>query len=205
MTTRPRGLGLIIALVVLVALPITEIWLLVQLSGVIGGLPTFGLVIAEAVVGGWLVKREAGQAWRSVNASIRAGETPARQPVDTAVVVAGGVALMFPGLITDAVGLVCLIPATRGLPKKAVGTWVERRIARLGAAGMTGGMPFGNPFGQAGAGRRPGPGQPGYGDGGDVVPGEVVDESDTRSRSPRSGDSSARSDEDVVIRGELDD
>lgn len=203
MIARPRGLGLIITLVLLVALPITEIWLLVQLSGVIGGLPTLGLVIAEAVAGGWLVKREAGQAWRSMNASIRAGETPARQPVDTAVVVAGGVALMFPGLITDAVGLVCLIPVTRALPKKAIGSWVDRRIARLGNLGPNAGMPFGNPFGRSGSGHGPGPGQPGYGDGGNVVPGEVVD--DAAADKPPSSESPASSDENVIIRGELDD
>lgn len=209
MIGKPRGFGLLLTLVVLVALPVTEIWLLVQLGGLIGVYPTLGLVILQAILGGWLMKREAGHAWRSMNDSIRTGETPTRQLADTAVVVVGGVALMFPGLLTDVVGLACLIPVTRPLPRRILTVAAERRIARMRILSTGAGMPFagagfsGRGGRSRGGGPDPGPGRPGYGSGGDVVPGEVVD--DARNHEKNSGtDPGKTADRTGIIRGELD-
>lgn len=208
MIGKPRGLGLLITVVVLVALPVTEIWLLVQLGGLIGVYPTLGLVILQAILGGWLMKREAGHAWRSMNDSIRAGETPTWQLADAAVVVIGGFALMFPGLLTDVVGLACLIPAVRPLPRRILTVAAERRIASMRILSTGAGMPFaGAGFdargsGSRGGGQKPAPGQPGYGSGGDVVPGEVVDDSrnDGKGSSAGPGKSTDRT---GTVRGEL--
>ncbi len=209
MISRPRGLRLLITLVLLIALPVVEIWLLVWVGEVIGALPVLGLVIVEAVAGGWLMKREAGTAWRSMNDAIRAGETPTRQLADTGTVVLGGLALMFPGMITDVVGLLCLIPFTRPLPRKALTGWVNRRIARLNTLAPGAGGLFAGPGFHPGPGQRPGPGQPGYGSGGDVVPGEVVDNGQdtdaTSSADKNRQDKSASDGENVIIRGELGD
>lgn len=206
---KPRGIALIITLVVLVAFPVTEVWLLTQLGGLIGAGPTVGLVIVQALLGGWLMKREAGNAGRSMNEAVRAGQTPTTQLADTGIVVIGGLALMFPGLITDVVGLACLIPVTRPLPRKLLTAWAERRIARLGNVSPGAGIPFGRSFGGQGFRRSssgPEPGQSGYGGGGDVVPGEVVDDPPPAARSDDDAGSdrgSSGSDDDVIIRGEL--
>ena len=109
------------------------------------------------------------------------GTVPAvTDAVDTAVFVAGGVALIFPGLITDVIALICLIPYTRRFPRALLSRGLERRIGGLGDLS-----------GMAGFGRR-GPG--GFGD---VIEGEVVDDAQT--------DPPRRPDEPTVIRGEIDD
>jgi UPF0716 protein FxsA len=97
--------------------------------------------------------------------------------VDTAVFVAGGVALIFPGLITDLIALICLIPFTRSLPRRLVDRWLDRRLSGLPNLGF--------------------PNVPARGASGDVIEGEVVDDPATRSDRPR--------DEPIVIRGEIDD
>src|SRR6059036_4351493 len=54
---------------------------------------------------------------RRLGLALAEGRTPAREVVDGALVVIGGVLLMIPGFITDAVGLLLLLPPTRALTR----------------------------------------------------------------------------------------
>jgi UPF0716 protein FxsA len=170
---------------VLVVLPIVEIWLLVEIGQRVGLLPVLGLVVAEALVGSWLIRRRWRSAWQSVQQAAR-GVEPAgpdrtlSDALDTAVVVAGGIALIFPGLITDLLAVICLLPFTRRLPRRLITRWLDRRLDGLGRN-----LGFPARRGPAGAGPS-----------GEVIEGEVV-EDPRRSQPGR--------DEPVVIRGEIDD
>jgi UPF0716 protein FxsA len=173
---------LAVLLLVFVVLPIVEIWLLVLLGQQIGALPVLGLVLAETLVGIWLIRRRWRAAWeslreRSESPGLAAMDRSRSDAVDTAVFVAGGVALIFPGLITDLIALICLIPFTRSLPRRLVDRWLDRRLSGLPNLGF--------------------PNVPARGASGDVIEGEVVDDPATRSDRPR--------DEPLVIRGEIDD
>lgn len=102
-------------LIPFIVLPILEITLLIRVGSVIGVLPTIALVIGTAAAGAWLLRREGLGVLARVRAALDAGQMPARELLDGAAILIGGVLLLTPGFITDALGLFCLLPATRRL------------------------------------------------------------------------------------------
>lgn len=166
-------------------LAVVDIWLLVVISGHVGVLPVWLFLIVEALVGGWVIR----QRWHTTRqrlAEARAGRLDLRQPgssiakvVDTGLVVAGGVALIFPGLLTALIGIICLLPFTRRFPAGVLQRKLEHQLSDVLDRGGLG----------ARVRRDPANGEI-------VVEGEVVDD-------PPRG--SADSDEPVVIRGEVTD
>ena len=118
-------------LVVLIGLPILEVWLLIRVGHAIGGLPTIGILVAEALLGAWLMRREGSRAWRALTDAGRRGELPVNQATDAALVLIGGVLLVLPGFVTDVIGLVFLLPFTRPLARRIVQALVARRARRF--------------------------------------------------------------------------
>ena len=45
-------------------LPVLEIYVIIQVGEVIGGWPTVALLLAESLLGAWIVRREGRRAWR---------------------------------------------------------------------------------------------------------------------------------------------
>ena len=125
-------LGLLIGVIVLIGTPILEIYVLIQVGQLIGLLPTLGLLLVEAVLGVWLLKREGGRAWQALNAAIGTGRMPSQQLADGALILVGGALLILPGFVTDVLGFLCLFPLTRPLARKVLAFVVARRVARLG-------------------------------------------------------------------------
>lgn len=155
------SLMVVVGVVLLIGVPLVELWLLLKVGGWIGVLPTIGIIIAEALLGGWLMKREGRTAWRALNAGLRQGRTPTRELLDAALVLVGGVLLIFPGFITDLLGFICLIPFTRPLARWALSLFMTRRLANFSvhAPGLN-----------SSGGYR--------GDPADLIEGEVVEEPD---------------------------
>lgn len=116
-------------LLALLALPILEIYLLIQVGGMIGFLPTLALLFAAAGLGTWLLQTQGWTTWNRLQQSLARGELPAEELVNGAVIVAGGALLLLPGFLSDLAGLLCLLPATRRL----IAAWLVR--SRLDAQG----------------------------------------------------------------------
>jgi UPF0716 protein FxsA len=98
---------------VFVLLPIAEIFAIIQVGEAIGALPTIAILIADSVVGSWLLRRQGRAAWRRFNAAVAAGRPPAREVLDGFLIVSGGALLITPGFISDVFGLILLLPPTR--------------------------------------------------------------------------------------------
>ncbi len=113
-------------LVALLALPILEIYLLIQIGGTIGFLPTLFLLFGAAALGTYLLQTQGWNTWMRLQQSLSRGELPATELVNGAVIVAGGALLLLPGFLSDVVGLLCLIPFTRRL----IAAWLVK--SRLG-------------------------------------------------------------------------
>jgi UPF0716 protein FxsA len=144
--------------------PVLEIWLLIQVGSVIGGWQTVGLLIADSLLGAWLVRREGRRAWRSLQEALREGRMPDRELADGGLVLVGGALLLTPGFLTDVFGFLCVLPFTRPMMRR-LGVWFfDRRVKRLAAS-----SPYANLFPPAQGG-----GQAAHG--GRVVHGEVVRE-----------------------------
>jgi UPF0716 protein FxsA len=113
-------------LVALLALPILEIYMLIQIGGMIGFLPTLILLFGAAGLGTYLLQTQGWSTWNRLQQSLARGELPAAELVNGAVIVAGGALLLLPGFLSDIAGLLCLIPFTRRL----IAAWLVKN--RLG-------------------------------------------------------------------------
>jgi UPF0716 protein FxsA len=115
-------------LVLLILVPVAEIWVILQVGEAIGVLPTVALLIADSLLGAALIRGQGRAAWRRLRAALAAGRVPTREAADGALVVLGGALLLAPGFVTDAVGLALLAPPTRALARRAL----ARRISVRG-------------------------------------------------------------------------
>lgn len=101
----------------LLVVPIAELYVIVKASDLIGIIPTLLLLIGISVAGAWLLKQQGLRTWRRVRETINRGEMPTKEVTDGALILLGGALLLTPGFLTDAVGLIMLVPQTRGLAK----------------------------------------------------------------------------------------
>jgi UPF0716 family protein affecting phage T7 exclusion len=108
--------------------PILEIYVILQVGHLIGGWPTVGLLIAESLLGAWIVRREGRRAWRALTATFREGGLPDRELADAALVLVGGVLLLTPGFVTDVFGFLFVLPFTRPLVRRLLSAYVARRV-----------------------------------------------------------------------------
>lgn len=127
-----HGWPLVLLAVLLIAIPILEVWLLVQVGQKIGLLPTVLILIAQAIIGVLLMRHEGSRAWKALNDAFTQGKVPTGELADAALILVGGVLLMLPGFLTDIIGFVFLLRWTRPVARKIIAFFVARRINRLG-------------------------------------------------------------------------
>ncbi len=128
-----------IVFLLLLAVPVVELWVIVQVAGELGFLPTIALMVLVSAAGAWLLKQQGTTTWRRLNAALARGEMPGTEVVDGALILFGGALLLTPGFLTDAVGLLFLLPPTRAGLKRAARGWLRRLSRRrLGLFGQFG-------------------------------------------------------------------
>ena len=118
----------LVLLIVFVVVPIAELYVIVQIAGEIGIIPTLLLLVADSVVGTMLMKSQGRAAWRRFNEATAAGRIPAREVADGALIILGGAFLLTPGFITDILGLILLIPPTRALVRAVLARRLAHRM-----------------------------------------------------------------------------
>lgn len=111
-----------------IGLPIFEIWLLIEVGGLIGTWPTLGLCVLTGVVGAWLSRAQGTRTLHTMRARLRRGEMPAREMIDAAMILVAAVTLMTPGLVTDAAGLILLTPPGRALARHLLASTLKARV-----------------------------------------------------------------------------
>ncbi|GII78064.1 hypothetical protein Sru01_30460 [Sphaerisporangium rufum] len=167
----------VLLFILFLVVPVAEIWVLIQVGQVIGGWPTVGLLVADSLLGAWIVRREGRRAWRALRESFGSGRVPDRELADGAMIVAGGALLLTPGFVTDIAGFFLVLPPTRPLARRALAWFLGRRMRAMAAVSPLGGMLSGFP-GAAGPAGRTGRA------GSRVVSGEVIDD-EPRHGTPR--------------------
>src|SRR3954447_21649389 len=111
---RVGTLGRVFVLFLLfLVVPIVEIFVLIQVGSAIGALNTVGLLLLVSLVGAWIVKHQGSSTVRRIRDELAMGRMPGASLVDGALIFCAGVLLLVPGFVTDAVGLVLLIPPVR--------------------------------------------------------------------------------------------
>ncbi len=94
-------------------IPFLEIYLLLKVGGLIGALPTIFMVMFTAVVGAWLLREQGLATFEKLKASVASGKVPTYELIEGPIILVGGALLLTPGFITDFMGLMCLVPASR--------------------------------------------------------------------------------------------
>lgn len=107
-------------------LPLAEVLLLLRVEGWLGLLPTVGLVVATGLGGAWLARRQGLAVLARLRAEVARGAPPGGPLVEGALLLVAGCLLVTPGLLTDAVGFLLLLPPfrralVRGLRRRVFG------------------------------------------------------------------------------------
>jgi UPF0716 protein FxsA len=110
-----------------VLVPATELYLLIQLSNLIGGFETFGVVVATGLLGSYMAKSQGMAVWTALNKKLSTGQVPGDELTDGAIILVSGTLLITPGVLTDVVGFLGLIPWTRALYRLALKRFLKGR------------------------------------------------------------------------------
>jgi UPF0716 protein FxsA len=117
-------------LALFIIIPAVEIWGLIAVGRSIGGWQTLLLLIAISILGAYFSKREAQRVWNEASNQFRKGQMPAGSLLDGLCVLVGGLLLLFPGFITDIIGLIFLLPVTRPLAKTGILYLLQKQITK---------------------------------------------------------------------------
>ena len=102
-----------LAFILFLAVPLFEIYLLIQVGDIIGAGWTVLLVVLTAVIGIWLLRLQGFSTLMRAQKRMQENELPAREMLEGVALVIAGALLLTPGFFTDAVGFLLLFPPTR--------------------------------------------------------------------------------------------
>jgi len=148
----------------LLLIPLLDALLLVVVTASLGWKLVVLLVVLTALIGMLLVRAEGRHTLAKIQRKAARGEPPTDELIDGGLLIAAGAFLLTPGLITDAVGFLLVVPLTRYPIRIALKKWVITPYADK----KTGGFATGNVYvgGFPGNGGFPGDGgSPGQQDG----------------------------------------
>ena len=101
-----------------ILIPLIELYLLLQLAEVTSVPLTIGIVIGTGVLGSLLARREGTIAWYRFRSALGEGRVPSREIQDGLMIVFAAALLLTPGLLTDIVGFMMLLPIGRNLIRR---------------------------------------------------------------------------------------
>ncbi len=100
--------------------PIVELYLLIKIGGLIGAFNTIMLVVLTGIAGALLARSQGLAVLNKINSDLESGSMPAEALIDGLFILVGGLLLITPGIITDIIGFIFVIPHTRAMVKKYI-------------------------------------------------------------------------------------
>jgi UPF0716 protein FxsA len=122
--------------ILLIAAAAAELYVLIQLGQRFGLGSTLLLIVATALTGTWLARREGVGVWSRFQEALAHGKKPDAEILDGVIIMASAALLLLPGILSDIVGLFGLLPFTRPILRKEL-------ARRLKSRGMQGGIRVG--------------------------------------------------------------
>ncbi len=122
-----------------ILVPLAEMLLLFEVSDQIGAFPTLGLVVATAVIGVQILKRQGFATLTRANQRLQSGQLPAQEIVEGMLLAAAGALLLTPGFVTDTIGFVLLTgPLRRPIARSVVQSGMVKAMGGSSAGGSFG-------------------------------------------------------------------
>lgn len=130
---------MVFLVLLLIIVPIVELAIIIQVGSMIGVWWTIALLVADSLLGAWLLMREGSRSWLRFRAALGGGKVPAKETADGGLVISGGALLLTPGFLTDIVGLLFLFQPTRDIIRRIALTKLVTHAATSvgGPAGWT--------------------------------------------------------------------
>ncbi len=116
-------------LILLIVVPLLELYLLLKVGTIIGALNTIMLVILTAILGAYLTKIEGLKVLYQIRSNLENGIMPTEELIDGVLIFIAGAVLLTPGFITDIIGFLILIPTTRYYIKKWLKEIIRKRLS----------------------------------------------------------------------------
>ena len=115
-------------LILFIIIPVTELYILIEVGKKIGSLTTIGVIILTGIIGAYLVKGQGFMILRKIQNDLNEGIMPGDSLIQGAIILAGGILLLTPGFVTDIVGFIFLIPVSRNIVKKYLLKWLKGKM-----------------------------------------------------------------------------
>ena len=102
-------------IIIFIAIPALEIFLLIKIGGQVGALNTIALIFITAIIGVYFAKLQGIQTLKSGMINLYQNKMPVYEMISGASIAIAAFLLIFPGFLTDFIGFMLLIPLTRKL------------------------------------------------------------------------------------------
>ena len=111
---------LVLLVLLFVVAPITELYVILQVSHSVGPANTILLLAGISVVGAWLAKRQGLAVIRRIQTTVAEGRVPSGDLVDGALVILAGALMIAPGFLSDALAILLLLAPVRALVRGTI-------------------------------------------------------------------------------------
>ena len=119
---------MIFLVILFIVVPIAELYVIIEVGGLIGVWPTIGLLLLDSILGAALLRSQGRAAWRRFQEALASSRMPAKEVYDGAAIIFGGALLMTPGFLSDVLGLFCILPVTRPVARRVLARVIARRL-----------------------------------------------------------------------------
>jgi UPF0716 protein FxsA len=116
-------------LLLFIVVPAVELALLIEIGSRVGTFHTLALIVATGAIGATLANRQGIRTLRTIQDELARGALPADAVQDGVIILIAGALLITPGILTDIVGFLCLIPAVRNAVKLRLRRRFESAVA----------------------------------------------------------------------------
>lgn len=123
-------MGWLLLFAAFIALPVLELVTVIEVGRRLGTALTVLLVFGTGFVGAVMARSQGTMVLRRIAWALEEGRMPADELLHGFFVFTGGVFLMLPGLLTDAVGFALLVPSIRRIAVASLKRWLTRQLAR---------------------------------------------------------------------------
>jgi UPF0716 protein FxsA len=124
-----KAMPLLALLAIFIVVPLAELYVILKVGDAIGVFPTLAILVADSLLGTYLLRSQGRAVWRRFQEAMAAGRMPHREVLDGIAVIFGGAFLITPGFLTDIVGVLLLLPPTRSLIIRFFGRTALRGMA----------------------------------------------------------------------------
>ncbi len=116
--------------------PVVEMALLIEVGKRIGTLQTIVIIVVTGIAGASLAKSQGLRIMRDMKWSMHSGEMPHNHLIESVLILIGGALLITPGILTDVVGFVLVVPWTRRLIRERLKKYFMGRIDQIQIDGL---------------------------------------------------------------------